>query len=139
LGDFTGIKPSNDAWDEMEDEDNKEHPEEDREFRPSEPLSELTEQLVQKMFPPEEQIEVRQLLINKCGNNIYAHEDRDKYGLEPLRFSALKLSKGNLKKLQHHVQKGNEDYRNLLYGSGFSGPKGEDKQKKWVQSVLDRN
>lgn len=106
------------------------------EHRPPEPLSPLTEKLVQKMFPPEEQMEVRQLLINECGNNVYAHGQENMYGLESLRFSALKLSRGDLKNLHRQVRSGNEDFRNLLYGSGFCGEKGEENQRKWVRSIL---
>lgn len=135
---WTGLKPLVDVESKIDDEEPGNLSGNDREFRPPEPLSELTEQLVQKIFPPDEQMEARQLLVNKCGNNIYAHEKRNKYELEALRFSALKLSKGNLKKLYYHVEKGNEDFRNLYYGSGFSGEKGDDELKKWVESVLNK-
>jgi hypothetical protein len=136
LEQWTGFRPAVDVSDRPEDPMTELEPEE---HRPPEPLSELTEKLVQKMFPPEEQIEVRQLLINECGNNVYGHGIKDKYELESLRFSALKLSKGDLKKLHYHIKKGNEDFRDLYYGSGFCGEKGEEKKRKWVASVLGKD
>jgi hypothetical protein len=136
LEQWTGFTPTVDLSDRPEDPMAQEEPEE---HRPPEPLSELTEKLVQKMFPPEQQMEVRQLLINECGNNVYGHGTKDKYELESLRFSALKLSRGDLKKLHYHVRKGNDDFRDLYYGSGFCGENSEEKQRKWVESVLGKN
>lgn len=132
---WMGLKPVVDFPEEL-----KEPPIEETRAEPAAPvpLSERTEQLVQKMFPLEEQMEVRQLLINQCGNNIDAHKYKDKYELEFLRFSVLKVSKGDMKKMHRAIKIANEDFRDIYAESGFLGKKAEEKREKWVRTILNK-
>lgn len=64
-------------------------------------LSVQTEQLIQKLFDPSEQDEARQRLV-KFGNDFYP-DFYEKNKVEEYRLSALKKSKGNLKKLDKEL------------------------------------
>ena len=98
-------------------------------------LSKTTEQLVEKMYPPEEREDVCQILIQQCGNNLPFLGDADEYKLERFRFAALKLSHGNLEALSRAVRLAQKDWRDLLMAADF----GNDlqAQEKWAQSILE--
>ena len=98
-------------------------------------LSKTTEQLVEKLFSPEERDDVHQLLIQQCGNNLPFLGNADEYKLERFRFAALKLSQGDLEALSRAVQLAQRDWRDLLMAADF----GNDLQahEKWAQSILN--
>ena len=138
LEEFTGKKSTYDVPGSTGDENTDDFQDKDQGGIQPEPLSELTEQLIQKIFPPEERMEVRQLLINHCGNNVYAHEHKDKYELEGLRFAVLKVSKGEMKSLRRAIKTLDQDFRDIYAESGFIGEKAEEKREKWVQTLLNK-
>jgi hypothetical protein len=59
------------------------------------------------------------LLIAQCGNNLPFCEGSDARGLERIRFAALKLSNGDLAKLQKAVEIAMTDWRDVLVAAGF--------------------
>lgn len=62
-------------------------------------LSDETELRIALLFPPEQQGEVRRLIVEECSNNLPFLKDYDPARLERFRFAALKLSDGNIDKL----------------------------------------
>lgn len=82
------------------------------------PLSPNTAKAIEKLFPDESKDEVVRLLTEKCANNLPNCEHENEYDLEDLRFEVLKLSEGNIKKLQDAVQLANDDWRDLSYAAG---------------------
>jgi hypothetical protein len=83
-------------------------------------LSERTWNIVQKMYPLEKQQEVGQLLVAECGNNLPFCDDLDEGGLERIRFSVLKLSKGKLDALRKAIQGAQVDWRDILMAGGLA-------------------
>lgn len=94
-------------------------------------LSPATQQRVEMMYPPEQREEVIRLLVEECGHNIPpTHLDDDAFAFERLRFSALKVSNGNIEVLKKAINVAKEDYRDLLYAAGFDNSL--VKHKKWI-------
>src|SRR5579863_7696958 len=82
-------------------------------------LSPATWKLVQKLFLPAEQVEAGSLLAQECGTNLLFCQNLDEFGLERVRFAALKLSGGDLGKLYDVVGLAQQDWRDLLMAAGF--------------------
>ncbi len=97
-------------------------------------LSEKTEQVVQKMFPPEQQQEVRELLIKDCGNNLPFLQNYSAEQLERFRFAALKLSWGKLDGLYEAIILAQTDWRDALVAAGFGNVVTE--HSTWADSYL---
>lgn len=93
-------------------------------------LSKKTSDRINLLFGDDEQQEVEDLLKIECGDNIPFCENSDKYGMERIRFAALKLSKGNMEKLVEAIELAQIDWRDLLVAAGF----GEDVEahNKWM-------
>ena len=85
-------------------------------------LSEKTSKVIQKMFPSEQREEVRQLLMNACGNDLSGFPNSDSEQLEMIHLAVLKLSKGHVDELPLIIIEGQEDWRDLLLASHFAGP-----------------
>lgn len=83
-------------------------------------LSEATQEKIRQLFPPEQHEETARLLRDECGNNLPLCEHWDEYGLERVRFAALKLSRGNLPELYHWVNLAKVDWRDVLMAAGFA-------------------
>jgi hypothetical protein len=93
-------------------------------------LSEATWEKVRELFPPEQHEAVARILETECGNNVPFSEKETSYGLERLRFAALKLSKGNMENLCSAVNLAKRDWRDLLVAAGFAHS--IDAHKRWV-------
>lgn len=93
-------------------------------------LSPDAEQRIELLFRPEMREEVRRILIEECGNNLPFCEKLDASALDRHRFPVLKLSDGELQKLQSAVELAKQDWRDLLVASGFA----DDVQahRRWV-------
>jgi hypothetical protein len=74
---------------------------------------------ITRLFPPEQQEKVRQLLHDECGNNLPFQQNVDASGLDRARFAALKLSDGDMQKLEESIRIANRDWRDLLVWAGF--------------------
>ena len=62
-------------------------------------LSKRTIEKINALFPEIPWDEVEGFLKIECGDNIPFCENRDKYEMERIRLSVLKLSEGNMEKL----------------------------------------
>lgn len=85
----------------------------------SPPLSPETERRVSILFSPETRAEASRLLAEQCGNNLPFCEKLDQFQMERWRFSALKLSEGNIEKLSKAIELAKLDWRDLLVSAGF--------------------
>ncbi len=83
-------------------------------------LSEQTCDVVRRLFRPEDYSHVAALLEEECGNNLPFLEKLDEYGLERVRYAALKVSDGDLEKLRRAVALAKTDWRDLLVAAGFA-------------------
>jgi hypothetical protein len=92
-------------------------------------LSERIADLVDKIFSIKDRDEVRHLLEIECAENLPFCEDSDKYDMERIRISVLKLCEGSMDKLVEAIVLAQTDWRDLLVAAGF----GHDTQahKKW--------
>ena len=97
-------------------------------------LSPKTEEHIAALFPLKFKDEVADLLVYQCGNNIPFCEKSDEFQLERVRFAALKLSHGDMGKLQEAIRLAQTDWRDLLMAAGF----GEDvnAHKRWSPTHL---
>jgi len=84
-------------------------------------LSPATCQLVLQAFPAQDQAEVAQILANRCADNLPFLENQDEYGLEPVRFAVVKLSRGSFADLKWWANLAQVDWRGVLTAAGFSG------------------
>jgi hypothetical protein len=87
------------------------------------------------LFPPDERDLVRMVLIEECGNNLPGLDKLDDVQLERFRFAVLKLSEGNLDKLDRAISLAKEDWRDLLIAAGFGDP---EAHQLWLPSGADR-
>lgn len=92
-------------------------------------MSDRTIEIINSLFPAEQCQEVTELLKIECGENIPFCDNHDKYQMERIRFSVLKLSEGNMGKLVKAIELAQEDWRDLFMAAGF----GHDVEahKKW--------
>jgi hypothetical protein len=93
-------------------------------------LSQETERRIGLLFSPGARAEVSELLLRECGNNLPFCEKGDEFQLERIRFSALKLSAGNIDKLRDAIKLANVDWRDLLVAAGFADD--TTAHKKWI-------
>lgn len=82
-------------------------------------LSENTDRLVQRIFPPEQHDGVSALLRARCGSGLPLVNPCTPESLERIRFAALKLSDGSLPQLERAVAIANIDWRDVLVAAGF--------------------
>lgn len=99
-------------------------------------LSKRTEELLEKIFI-DEGIRgiVKSKLINECGNSVPFCENSSPEEMERIRFSVLKLSEGDMKKLENAIELANIDWRDLFMAAGF----GHDinAHRKWYEETIE--
>ena len=100
-------------------------------------LSPLTEQLVNRLFAPNDQAEAARRLVDECGNNLPFCKDNDEHQLERLRFAALRVSIGYLDALQEAIEQAKTDWRDLLMWAGFA--ESLTAHQEWAQQTLKGN
>ena len=83
-------------------------------------LSSETEWRVTFLFPRDQREQARTMLQDECGNNLPFCQNQNESEMERIRFAALKLSGGNLNRLQKAVQFAKKDWRDLLIAAGFA-------------------
>src|SRR5258708_7126113 len=93
-------------------------------------LSQETERRIAALFPASSRGEVSELLIIHCGNNLPFCDNDDEFQLERIRFSALKLSAGNIDKLKDAIKLAKTDWRDLLVAAGFADD--TTAHKRWI-------
>ncbi len=97
-------------------------------------LSVETKRRVELLFRPEDQFEVTGFLDLECGYSLPGFKHASEQDVERVRFSALKLSDGNLSRLRRAVKLGQVDFRDLLMEAGFGELTAHEKwlpEKKW--------
>ena len=84
-------------------------------------LTPLIESKINRYFAPELRVEVRNLLLNECGQNLLPTlENADAKELEHFRLAALKVSGGDMEQLRRAIIMVNNDYRDLLLEAMYS-------------------
>ena len=99
------------------------------------PLSERTEALLARVFPDAgPQARVREALLARCGRGVAFCDDGTPESMERIRFAVLKLSEGDLRKLEPAIALANLDWRDPFMNAGF----GHDvnAHQRWADSVL---
>jgi gluconokinase len=100
-------------------------------------LSPLTQQLVEKLFEPVDQIEAARRLVEECGNKLPFCQDSDEYKMERIRFAALRVSIGYLDDLQTAIDLAKSDWRDLLVWARFA--ESLTAHQEWCEQVLKGN
>ena len=77
-------------------------------------LSAGVEERITLLFSPDQRVTVRELLRDECGKDLPFSQRWDKAGFDRVRFAALKVSDGDLAKLQGAVRLAKRDWRDLL-------------------------
>ena len=97
------------------------------------PLSEETNRLIHHLFPAHEE-EVSSLLERRCNDDLpnIGAPTPDNTNVERVRYGALKLSNGDLAKLQKVL---NYDWRDTLVFAGFGNSLSE--HRRWAAELLD--
>ena len=83
------------------------------------PLSTETRQRLEVLFSREEQAAAAKLLIERCGDDLPLTSRAQSDFWDRIRFAVLKLSAGDLKKLEREVEGANRDWRDTLVAAGF--------------------
>lgn len=83
-------------------------------------LSPGTQRRVDLIFPVGARREAATLLANECGTGLPFCADHDGHALERVRFAALKVSEGDLGRLQRAVAMAKKDWRDLLVEAAFA-------------------
>lgn len=83
------------------------------------PLSAASERRIEVLFSVDERELVRDLLVEECGNNLPGLENLGSHAMDRYRFAALKLSEGELAKLEKTLRLAKADWRDLLMAAGF--------------------
>jgi hypothetical protein len=99
------------------------------------PLTTDTERCVSRLFAESERAEAARLLQDECANNLPFLEKADAAGLERFRFAALKVSGGDLRKLEEAVAVAQQDWRDLLVAAGFANRL--DAHRQWFSTEVD--
>lgn len=94
------------------------------------PLSAATEERVELLFARSRVEEARCLLIQQCGNNLPFCENSTPVNMERIRFAVLKISNGNLVKLNEAIELAKIDWRDALVAAGFAND--VNIHKKWI-------
>ena len=81
--------------------------------------SEVTRR-IEFLFLDQDRDEASSLLESECGQNLPFLESATPHELERVQFAALKLSKGNIKKLYEAIELAQLDWRDLLLAAGFA-------------------
>jgi len=92
-------------------------------------LSPRTYQLIEKLFPTVEQTGVTRWLLEECRQNLPFQKDTDEYGLERIRFAALKLLEA--------IELAKRDWRDLLMWACFGYLLSA--HEKWAKGILERS
>ena len=89
-----------------------------------------TQRRVNLLFDPALSGLASRMLMEQCGNNIPFDQTCDKYQMERLPYAVLKLSGGDIDKLQQAINDATVDSRDVLMAAGF----GDDIEahRKWL-------
>ncbi len=101
-------------------------------------LSNRTEMLVHSLFADEAtRNAVRAKLVNECGNGVPFCEKSGPEDMDRIRFSVIKLSEGDMNKLDAAIKLANVDWRDLLVSAGFGHD--VDAHNEWFKHTTGEN
>jgi hypothetical protein len=73
---------------------------------------------IAELFPADAEA-VAALLEDRCGANLPMIAKQGENGIERVRCSVLKLSEGDMGKLEHAIDRANRDWRDVMVWAGF--------------------
>ena len=85
------------------------------------PLTEAVSQKIDALFPVDGRAAARKLIEEKCGADLplSTHMGPDPSGFDRIRFAVLKLSGGDLVRLEREIDGAHFDWRDTLVAAGF--------------------
>ena len=86
------------------------------------PLSESVSYCLEALFSGDDSTEAKRLLTQECADNLPFSEPGDSREYDRIRFAVLKLSEGDISKLERAIDGAKCDWRDTLMAAGF----GED-------------
>jgi len=95
-------------------------------------LSKKTEILLNDFFPKTLREEAKEWIEIKCGRNLLFCENSGPEQMERIRFSAIKLSEGQIDKLSDAIELAQTDWRDLLMSAGFGYD--PEKHNQWYNN-----
>ena len=98
------------------------------------PLTADTERCLEKLFAEPARVEAARLLRDECADNLPFLAKADAEKLERFRFAALKVSGGDLGKLEQAVRLAQTDWRDLLVAAGFANSL--DAHRQWFSTEV---
>jgi hypothetical protein len=97
------------------------------------PLSPKTRAHMEVSFREPEREQAEKLLVESCGGNLPLWEEPTPESLERIRFAALKISRGEIARLEEAVLLATTDWRDLLVLAGFADDLGA--HESWSPEV----
>jgi len=85
-------------------------------------LEDSVERQLKGLFEAEHQARVRNLLVDHCGQNLPFAESLGKEGIARVQSAVIKLSDGDIKRLEHEIELAGKDWRDTLMKSGAIKP-----------------
>ena len=83
-------------------------------------LTAQTLQRVEALFSERERADVVNKLEEDCGSDLPLWNPPTPKGLERIRYAVLKLSEGDLDKLDYWIKEANTDWRDVLVAADFA-------------------
>jgi hypothetical protein len=84
------------------------------------PLTDQTRRLIGVLFAADERERAQERLAEGCGDNLPLWLDKTPEGLERIRFAVLKLSAGELDRLDVYIREAQTDWRDVLVAADFA-------------------
>jgi hypothetical protein len=75
---------------------------------------------IAELFPANAEA-VTAMLLDRCGAALPMIAKQGENGIERVRCSVLKLSEGDMAKLEHVIDRANRDWRDVMVWAGFGG------------------
>jgi len=94
------------------------------------PINTESQKRIALLFSVDKREFVRALLLDECGNNLPGLESADAEAMDRFRFAVLKLSEGELPKLEEALRLAKADWRDLLMAAGFG--EGVTAHQSWM-------
>ena len=98
-------------------------------------LSDRTKRLINRVFADEAtRNTVMDKLVNECGIGVPFCEKSTPEEMDRIRFSVVKLSEGDVKKLESAIELANVDWRDLFMAAGFGHD--VEEHNKWYEETV---
>jgi len=96
-------------------------------------ITQNTAKAISALFPAVVQNDVISELETKCSNNVPGCDSWTESQLERIWFAVLKLSNGEMNKLESFIKVANTDYRDLLMAAEFGSDL--EAHNKWFSQI----